>query len=158
MAEAGFDIRTARPADAPRIEALYRLLVPGRPVAVLPGRIEEIRQDPNTLLAVSDHRGDVGGTALLCLCRDPMYGMQPFGLIENVVVEQGVRRQGVGSALLAFLERAALAADCSKIMLLSASFRNQAHAFFEKAGYGARKAGFVKYRRDLGATFRTFRD
>jgi hypothetical protein len=39
------------------------------------------------------------------------------------------------------------AAECSKIMMLSASRRTEAHKFFERQGYvSSAKVGFVKYR------------
>jgi len=76
-----------------------------------------------------------------------MYGMQPFGIVENIVVLQSVRGSGVGSSLLAYVERLAHQADCSKLMLASSAARTDAHAFFEHSGFASNKVGFVKYRR-----------
>lgn len=45
-----------------------------------------------------------------------------------------------------------MAADCSKIMLLSAANRERAHTFFERCGYSASaKRGFIKYRTAFSA-------
>ena len=50
------------------------------------------------------------------------------------------------SVLLAAVERAARAARCTKLMLLSSAARSKAHGFFEHLGFdGQRKRGFVKY-------------
>ena len=92
------------------------------------------------------------GILLVCLCADVMFGRRPFAVVENIVVDAPARGQGVGAELLREVDRFCRAADCSKIMLLSASERSDAHRFFERAGYaGDRKRGFVKYRNAFGA-------
>jgi GNAT superfamily N-acetyltransferase len=80
-----------------------------------------------------------------------MYGRQPFGVIENVVVREDARGAGVGTALLEHLQGLALKADCSKLMLSSAATRIGAHAFFERSGFEPSKVAFVKYRRAFAA-------
>lgn len=152
MHRSGFDIRQATPADAPQIKELYRLLVPGSPVSVLPARLAQLHASVDVHLAVAELNGLVVGTALLCLCPDPMYGMQPFGVVENIVVLQSVRGFGIGSSLLAYIEHLAYEADCSKLMLASGTDRTEAHMFFERSGFAPSKIGFVKYRRDFAAT------
>lgn len=151
MHHSDFNIRQAVPEDAPQIEALYHLLVPGSPVSVLPNRLAQLNASSVAHLAVAVRNGLVVGTALLCLCPDPMYGDQPFGVVENVVVHQSARGLGVGSSLLSYIERLAREADCSKLMLASSSVRTQAHAFFERSGFSPSKIGFVKYRRAFAA-------
>ena len=80
-----------------------------------------------------------------------MYAQQPFALVENLVVDANHRKQGVGAAMLAEVERVCLEADCSKIMLMSSVHRAEAHRVFLKAGYsGDAKRGFVRYRRQMG--------
>jgi len=77
---------------------------------------------------------------------DPMYGFQPYGVIENVVVLPALRGQRVGAALMSGLEQVARAARCTKLMLLSSRARADAHAFFLRLGFdGERKREFVKY-------------
>jgi N-acetylglutamate synthase-like GNAT family acetyltransferase len=87
----------------------------------------------------------------LSLCPDAMYGRQPFGVIENVVVREDARGAGVGTALLEHLQGLALQADCSKLMLSSAATRTSAHAFFKRSGFEPSKVAFVKYRRAFAA-------
>jgi N-acetylglutamate synthase-like GNAT family acetyltransferase len=142
-----FEIRQAIPADASQLEKLYRQLVPDSPVCVVPERLGEILLSEHSYLVVADRSGLLLGTMFLSLCPDPMYGKQPFGVIENVVVREDVRGAGVGTALLEHLEVLALKANCSKLMLSSAAHRTSAHAFFERSGFEPSKVGFVKYRR-----------
>ena len=149
--QAVVSVRAARRSDAPALEGLYRELVAGAAVSVLPDRIDQLANDPNTAILVAEAAGRVQGTALLTFCEDIMYRDQPFAVVENIVVASGCRGQGVGRALLLRVEALALERDCSKIMLLSASAREGAHRFFEGAGFnGTAKRGFVKYRRHFG--------
>lgn len=140
-------IRNALPSDARRIEAFYQELVSNPAITVLPERIAAISNDPNTGLFVCEYQGEVQGTALVSLCADVMFGTQPFAVVENVVVNTALRNKGLGGALLRHIETFCLSNDCSKIMLLSSVQREQAHRFFESAGFvGSKKRGFVKYR------------
>lgn len=143
-------IRPAKPSDSNRIAELYAQLVENPAIFVLPERIAKISEDPNTGLFVCEWDGVVEGTALVSLCSDVMFGFQPFAVVENIVVNQTLRGTGLGSVLLRHIEAFCLSRDCSKIMLLSASQRTDAHRFFERAGYaGHTKRGFIKYRRQF---------
>lgn len=140
-------VRKARPGDAEEIRALYRSLVPGDDnIHVDPGRIDELAGHPTNHLFVVEDAGGVCASAFLTVCLDPMYGFSPYGVVENVIVAASARGQGVGRALMAAVEHEARAARCTKLMLLSAKSRVEAHAFFAALGFDAgRKVGFVKY-------------
>jgi N-acetylglutamate synthase-like GNAT family acetyltransferase len=140
-------VRRAQRRDAPTIEALYKLLVPGDGnIAVDPERVAKLENDTTNYLFVVELEGLVSGSAFLTLCLDPMYGFQPYGVIENVVVLPSVRGRGAGAALMSGLEHVARGARCTKLMLLSSRSRPDAHAFFTRIGFdGERKRGFVKY-------------
>jgi GNAT superfamily N-acetyltransferase len=141
-------VRRARPTDAAEVARLYAQLVSNPALNVRPERVAELEASAQAALFVAVHGERLAGTVLVALCLDAMFGHQPFAVVENIVVDADVRGLGVGAALLHAVDRFCLAADCSKIMLLSAVERPEAHAFFERAGYaGDRKRGFVKYRR-----------
>jgi GNAT superfamily N-acetyltransferase len=114
---------------------------------VLPERIAQVANDPNTALLICECAGHACGTALVSLCADVMFNSQPFAVVENVVIDESARGQGVGTALFQHIESFCRDAECSKIMLLSAFGREDAHRFFERMGFvGSAKRGFVKYR------------
>ena len=142
-------IRNAIPADASAIQTLYRELVPDDDrIHILPTRLKQIAEDPNTLLLVAYADGSILATASVTFCIDAMYQEQPFGLIENVIVTAAARLKGVGRTLMEAINAVALERDCSKLMLLSHAQRLAAHDFFSKCGFdGTSKRGFVKYRR-----------
>jgi N-acetylglutamate synthase-like GNAT family acetyltransferase len=140
-------VRRATARDAAAIQRLYQALVPGDPnIAVDPRTVEGLATDPHNHLLVVDVDGAVCGTAFMTLCLDPMYGSQPYGVVENVIVLEASRRQGAGRALLQEVERVARAARCTKLMLSSSAGRSGAHTFFARVGFdGDRKRAFVKY-------------
>ena len=140
-------VRRAQADDADEVARLYAQLVANPTVRVLPERLAELASASDTALFVVERAGRLAGTVLVTLCADVMFGRRPFAVVENIVVDAEARGQGIGAALLSEVDRFCLAADCSKIMLLSAAERADAHRFFEHSGYaGDRKRGFVKYR------------
>ena len=140
-------IRRARAGDSGEVARLYAQLVANPALSVWPQRLADLETAAQAALFVADGGERLSGTVLVALCPDAMFGHQPFAVVENIVVDVDARGRGLGAALLREVDRFCLAADCSKIMLLSAIGRPRAHAFFEQAGYaGDRKRGFVKYR------------
>jgi N-acetylglutamate synthase-like GNAT family acetyltransferase len=148
-------VRAATGSDAEAIQRLYRELVPSdRNIQVAPQRVEELRSDRHNRLLVLEADGQVCGTAFLTVCLDSMYGFQPFGLVENVIVASTHRGRGLGRLLMSAVEEQARSFGCTKLMLLSSAARVEAHSFFTRIGFdGEKKRGFVKYlnRRETSA-------
>ena len=140
-------VRRARAGDAAALQSLYELLVPGDPnIRVDPVHVAALESDPFNHIWLVESDDGVCGTAFLTICRDAMYRDQPFGTVENVILHASARGKGAGRVLMDAVERAARAARCTKLMLLSSSARREAHGFFAHLGYdGDRKRGFVKY-------------
>ena len=148
----GGGVRRARAHDADEVARLYAQLVSNPALSVLPERLAELEEASDAALFVVERGARLVGTVLVALCADVMFGRRPFAIVENIVVDAQARGRGIGAALLREVDRFCLAADCSKIMLLSAAERVDAHPFFERAGYaGDRKRGFVKYRSAIQA-------
>jgi N-acetylglutamate synthase-like GNAT family acetyltransferase len=121
-------------------------LVSNPAIDVRADRIKEIRADPANLLLVIEDAGQIVGTAFVTLCRDPMFGFRPYAVVENVIVSEDRRRRGIGHTLFQHIEELANGAECTKIMLLSSSYRADAHTFFMQVGFTAdKKRGFIKY-------------
>ena len=144
------EIRQATTQDSKYIEHLYKERVNNSSINVHPDRIEQIFQDEHNFLFIIELNKNVKGTCFVTFCLDPMYGKQPFVLIENIIVSSDSRKKGVGPALLQYVESFCLNRDCSKIILQSSNKRQDAHAFFKALGYDQKnKTGFVKYRRNF---------
>ena len=139
-------IREAKAGDQEAIENLYRNLCPNAPVRVLPERIEQIRNDPYNFLYVDEEDGHILGTVFLTVCLSPLFGTQPFGVMENFVVDEEHRGRGIRGALIHHIFDVGRAHKCFSVKLLSSSFREEAHRFFEKNGFNSKdKKAFVKY-------------
>lgn len=139
-------IREAEPSDQPAIQRLYKMLIPNGPVNVLPERIEQIKNDPHNFLFVDETEGAISGTVFFTICLSPMFGNQPFGVVENFVVDELYRGQGIGTALINHVFKTGREHKCFAVKLLSSNSREAAHRFFEKNGFnGTDKKGFIKY-------------
>lgn len=141
-----WQIREAGPEDALRLQALYGQLCPEEAVQVIPERLTAIVQDDrNFVFVVTNADAQLCGTAGLSICADPMLGLQNFGVIENVILDPAFQGQGAARFLFDHILQVCRDNLCAAVMLLSASHRQEAHAFFEKAGFdGDRKRGFYR--------------
>ena len=145
-------VRRAGADDAPAIESLYRELVSDPLIRVLPEQVAALSESPTSFLLVAESHGIVCGTILFAICPDAMYGTQPFGVVENIIVTQARRGRGIGRLLLDHVEHLALTHHCTKLMLLSSTSREEAHAFFRRNGFDSdTKHAFLKYRRQFTA-------
>ncbi|MBK7844402.1 MAG: GNAT family N-acetyltransferase [Bdellovibrionales bacterium] len=139
-------IRRARSDDAPIIQELYIELVGDQKINVTGAALASIESDKSNIILVAEIDSQVLGTAFVVLCRDIMYGDQPFAVVENIVVTSSARGQGIGTRLMDKIKFVCKENRCTKIMLLSNAKRAGAHKFFEQNGYrGDLKRGFVNY-------------
>jgi PhnO protein len=68
----------------------------------------------------------------------------PQGWIAELVVSEGRRRAGIGQQLLARAEEAARERGCWGVTLESATWRKDAHRFYEREGWECRAKAFFK--------------
>jgi GNAT superfamily N-acetyltransferase len=87
----------------------------------------------------------LAGSVMGIVCEE-LYGeCKPFMVVEDVIVDQNHRRQGVGSLLMRELERLAITRDCAYIIFVTEQDRTTAHQFYESLGYNPDKyRGFKK--------------
>ena len=100
------------------------------------------QEDRVILLAEVD--GRAAGTADVSFASNLTHGAQPRAYVENVAVATDHRRNGVGRAIMAEVERLARDAGCYKVTLMSANHRDGAHRFYEEIGYDRCAVGFRK--------------
>ncbi len=90
--------------------------------------------------------GKLAGSVMGIVCLDIVDDCRPFMLIENVIVSEKYRRQGVGKALMLNIENTSVSKNCYYTMFVSGSQRKEAHKFYESIGYGNDIVrGFKKY-------------
>ena len=123
-------IREFTMADCAAVQALWQTAGPG--VAIRPSdRPEEIakklRRDPDLFL-VAEHDGTIAGVVI-----GAWDGRR--GWLHHLAVDDSLRRQGIGSALLREVESRLRARGCLKVNLLVHSTNDQARAFYRTLGY-----------------------
>jgi aminoglycoside 6'-N-acetyltransferase I len=84
------------------------------------------------------------GTGTGVVCHGLYGGLDTYLVIEDVVVDEAHRRQGIASALIAELERFALERSCRQMIVLSESVRHDAHGLYGSLGFESRWTGFKK--------------
>ena len=73
---------------------------------------------------------------------------EPFGLLEDVFVDESQRGSGLGTALVREVIAAARQAGCYKLVATSRASRPKVHELYERLGF--EKYG-VEFRMNLGA-------
>jgi GNAT superfamily N-acetyltransferase len=68
-----------------------------------------------------------------------------YGRLVNLIVDVNHRRQKVGKVLLKAAESWMRKEGATEIVVNSSSYRTDAHAFYEKMGYGVTGVRFVKH-------------
>ncbi len=71
---------------------------------------------------------------------------EPYGLIENVYVEQEYRSQGLGTKILKDALQEAKDRGCYKVLMQSRHGKTEVHNFYQKIGF---KDHGVNFRLDL---------
>ena len=132
------EIREAQPDDWPAVASLLAEL--GRP-DVLGGpdadrhreAFEAYLERPDTVaLVAEDERAVVGFVDIDYRFR--LNFAKPQAWIPDLIVTKRARSRGVGAALLAAAEERARTRDCFSLTLESATWRERAHAFYEREG------------------------
>lgn len=99
-------IRDARPKDLDRLRELYaQLEAPyAERKALTDERAEDlftrILLDPNQQALVAEDYGEVVGTLVVAILPNLAHGGAPYAAVENVIVDEEYRGEGVGTALM----------------------------------------------------------
>ncbi len=137
MDASGVTLRPARTGDAGDLARLASQLgYPASPDDVLE-RLQLIgTRSGHEVIVAADRDVVVGWIHLLC---DIHLESGEFVEIVGLVVDEARRGKGVGGALLAAAEEWARLRGFASIRLRTNVVRNEAHAFYERAGYTVRK-------------------
>lgn len=78
--------------------------------------------------------GKVIGRAYLYLIHNDLHS-KPYGLLEDVFVEEEYRGQGIGTKLIQAVIKEAKEKGCYKLIGTSRHFRPKVHEMYEKLGF-----------------------
>jgi ribosomal protein S18 acetylase RimI-like enzyme len=149
--EAAVLVRPATPDDLAEILRLYRQLTDEDTPVLLPDSdrassvLDAMAAQSGRQMLVAESGRQISGTADLLIVPNLTHGGAPWAVIENVVVDEGARRHGVGRALMADLVLRCTQAGCYKMQLLSNKRRTVAHEFYRSVGFEAMAEGFRRY-------------
>lgn len=144
-----YEIRPARPADAPAVTALlHELGYPSNTDEEVTGRLAQWSSRGDLLVLVAAVGPRIVGVAALAVI--PFFERPGcWGRVVALVVDAHVRGSGVGRRLMAATEEAALARGCVRMEISSARRRTGAHAFYRSAGYTERSDTAARFLKDL---------
>lgn len=142
MSRYGLQIRSATPADAPGIAALFQNAGQPIEVAVLAERLTALQQAPGTALLALEWGPPSG---LLALTWFPVLADDhPVALITTLLVGPDERRRGVGRLLLKAASQAARAAHCTALHLPNPDHEPTITAFALVSGFDLQGPAFVR--------------
>ncbi|MBP7701039.1 MAG: GNAT family N-acetyltransferase [Phenylobacterium sp.] len=143
-------IRPATPEDLAGVLALYRQLNPGDPVLDVAGAAPAwaaVLGSGLTTPFVVEIAGRLVSSCTLAIVPNLSRGARPYGVIENVVTDEGHRRSGLGRAVLEAALDKAWAADCYKVLLATGSRRESTLRFYEGVGFTRDAKTYFEIRR-----------
>jgi GNAT superfamily N-acetyltransferase len=140
-----FGIRNATTQDVPELSRLMSQLT-GHEVSneVMDNRLKFVESSPFDFLYVCFEKDAILGV-LGFRIRENLEDASKYGEVSVVVVDEDVRRKGVGRFLMNFAEKLAVEQGCIGTWLVSGFGREEeAHRFYKTLGYEITGYRFVK--------------
>ena len=103
-------------------------------------KLATLLQDANSTVAVAESNGEIVGHVYGIILHRPeneFKKAEKYMYIQQIGVRKDARRQGVGRALIAFIESKALASAVTGLQLDYWAFNTRAQTFFESCGFSA---------------------
>ena len=130
--------RMARLEDIPDLQDLYGQLIPEESPSLddMRATLERILSDEeHGQIVIADLDGQVVGTCQLIVYDNLIRTPRKKAVIDSVVVREGFRRRGIGTAMMAWSVDALRQRQCSKVAVSAAFFRTEAHGMYAKLGF-----------------------
>lgn len=137
-------IREAKAGDVEAVKELQKQLAVDKKKHAEGGKehpglfeetFKEILESPMVELYVADVDGRVVGVCILEKILALVRNGRPYALMEDMVVDEGFRGQGIGNALVEKATSKAREWGCYKLMLVSRKFRKDTHRFYNGLGF-----------------------
>jgi ribosomal protein S18 acetylase RimI-like enzyme len=139
--EPRLSVREARPKDAEAIAPLIVALGYEVAPAEVKHRLAALKKAGAPALVAE--QGGIAGV-LTTWITQVLHRPRPVGRITMLVVAEGARGRGIGTALVAEAEKRLAAKGCGLVEVTSNAKRLRAHAFYERLGYERTSYRFAK--------------
>jgi ribosomal protein S18 acetylase RimI-like enzyme len=133
-------------ADEELYEAFQRLvpqLTDNNPPPSLNDLADLVRDASSTLMVARDDRGEIVGALTLAIYRVPT-GIR--SIIEDVIVDNSARGQGIGDALMKYAINLAREKGAQNISLTSNPMREAANRLYLRVGFKKRETNAYQYK------------
>ncbi len=141
----GIIINEAQPEDYEGLLALYsHLIQEDLPRDEQQGRasLDQLIQRDGLHQLVARLNGELVAACTLIVVPNLTRGCAPYAFLENVVTHADHRNKGYGRLMVDEALRTAWNEGAYKVMLLSGSWNDDAHRFYDQAGFERTKIGF----------------
>lgn len=105
-----------------------------------------IKDNPSYIILCAKVNKKLVGSVMGVICYELFGECRPFMVVENVVVLNEFRGQGIAKQLMLKLEKCAIQQNCSMILFVSSAHRTGAHKLYESLGYGLDKVNGYRKR------------
>jgi predicted N-acetyltransferase YhbS len=136
-------LRNASPADAQAFSVLFEQFGYPGSAGSFEARLSRLASDRRVRILVAEDGDAVIGIGMLQAV-EILEGDDPLGVLLTLIVEEGSRRRGVGTAIVEALEHFAQQQDCFGVVVQSGSRRIAGHALYSKLGYDQTGERFIK--------------
>ena len=122
--------------DLPRLAELYRQFWNEESdLHAMREQFQNVSRNDTHILLCAEENGEVLGSVMGVVCEELYGDCRPFLVIENMIVHENARRKGIAAALLTELEIRAKERNCTQMILVTESDRNDACGFYESNGF-----------------------
>jgi len=136
-------IRPLAPTDAPRAAELLGQLGYPSSAESIPRRLARMAGERETAVVVAEMRGALTGLAAAQIVH-AITSEEPIGILMALVIDEKSRGTGVGKALVAHVEAWVRGKGLAKLIVLTATYREDAHRFYEHLGYTKNGFRYIK--------------
>lgn len=136
-------IRAAEAADAEALADLLAQLGYEASSTSIPDRLVALRKEGGIALVAITDQGRVVGAASAAR-HSTLHADHPTGYITALVIDETVRRQGIGRRLVESIEQWAREHGCHRLSVTSAEHRADAHVFYPSCGFPYSGRRFTK--------------
>jgi GNAT superfamily N-acetyltransferase len=136
-------VRPAASSDCERLVRLFRQLGYIIDAGELRARLIAYDGSDSDLVLVGEISAEVVGAIVLHIVT-PLHEIGKWGRISALVVDESIRRKGIGTGLLRVADDFFISRGCTRVELTSSERRTGAHRFYLANGYEIRSKHFVK--------------